>query len=535
MDRCQFRQKYRLTLSILGDNILLVQPSGYATLHGVEKASRFINEVATEGIAGGLPYIQIVECSNLQVLSLEARKYFIDNIKRRERLMGLIFFGASPMLKMSIKLGRRLNILKFKVEIVNDYSEAVELALKMLSTAKTLPDDSLVNPRRQPLVVSEEEDKVCPVTGLPVLSRPEWRDIDLGEGYSVTFRFIGERTLLSIPRGNPGGCDDYIAKPFERETVIKKLEELGIGCKGGIQASLSKKMPLKTESSIVEDIYSRLKSGNINLPASSQIVMKFKEMTDRGLNLQEVTDLLKQDIAISSKLISVSNKVYYRGIAESRTLEQAIKRLGLSNTMSYVDVICNRSLYKTKSKQFIGIFEKLWEHSLSCAYVSQIVSEAIDLVPSNAIFTMGLLHDIGKLVLLQVLDELEIQGKLEEETDMVELFNTLDKLHGEFGAVLLKNWRFSNECVQIAMYHDNLEGPESVSKELQVVRFANLLVKSMAYDRVPQKEIDLEDVGVRLLGLNPTMIGEVKDQLNKCMESDKKSLFLGGSIGKSTL
>jgi HD-like signal output (HDOD) protein len=118
---------------------------------------------------------------------------------------------------------------------------------------------------------------------------------------------------------------------------------------------------------------------------------------------------------------------------------------------------------------------------------------------------------------------------------MVELFNTLDKLHGEFGAVLLKNWRFSNECVQIAMYHDNLEGPESVSKELQVVRFANLLVKSMGYDRVPQKEVDLEDVGVRLLRLNPTMIGEVKDQLNKCIESDKKSLFLGGSIGKSTL
>jgi len=57
----------------------------------------------------------------------------------------------------------------------------------------------------------------------------------------------------------------------------------------------------------------------------------------------------------------------------------------------------------------------------------------------------------------------------------------------------------------------------------------------MGYDQVPQKEVDLEDVGERLLGLNPTMIGEVKDQLNKCIESDKKSLFLGESIGKSTL
>ena len=46
---------------------------------------------------------------------------------------------------------------------------------------------------------------ICTVTGLPILRRPEWTNIDLAKkGYSVTFKFIGDRILLSIPRGKSG-------------------------------------------------------------------------------------------------------------------------------------------------------------------------------------------------------------------------------------------------------------------------------------------------------------------------------------------
>jgi len=46
---------------------------------------------------------------------------------------------------------------------------------------------------------------ICTVTGLHILRRPEWTDIDLAKkGYSVTFKFIGDRILLSIPRGKSG-------------------------------------------------------------------------------------------------------------------------------------------------------------------------------------------------------------------------------------------------------------------------------------------------------------------------------------------
>ncbi|MBE9547496.1 MAG: HDOD domain-containing protein, partial [Proteobacteria bacterium] len=275
------------------------------------------------------------------------------------------------------------------------------------------------------------------------------------------------------------GCDDFIVKPFDREMVIRKLEKY-VGITGKKD---DKEKPPETKASIGKEILSRLKRGKIDLPSLPQITVKFREMVNKGANLHEVAEFLKQDMAITSKLISVSNSAYYRGVSENKTLGQAISRLGLDTTRKYVEVISNRSLYVTTNKKFSESIEKLWEHALACAYASQIVSEILRLKLSEDAFTLGLLHDIGKLILLRIYSEFE------KEIDKTEMSKSLDVYHCEFGAILLKTWEFSDRYVQIAMCHDNLEKANPVSKELLVVHFANLLVKSMGYDQGEQTEI----------------------------------------------
>ena len=223
-----FGKNYRLTVSVLGDRILLCQASGYATLPDIENACNLARKVAKQAVSGDRAYVQMSDFSNLQGSSLEARKYYINCIKKNNRLLGLIFFGTSSIIKLSIKLGKRLNnIVTFDVQIAKDYSDAVKLALKMLSTVKSQPDDSPIPVTPKPLNISQNEDKVCHVTGLPITSKPEWTDIDLGEGYSVTFKFIGDRILLSIPRGKSGkhGMENLMQERSKvRDTMIEPEE-----------------------------------------------------------------------------------------------------------------------------------------------------------------------------------------------------------------------------------------------------------------------------------------------------------------------
>ena len=222
-----FGKDYRLTLSLLGENILLRRPQGNAILTDIQNTFRLNSQLVSEAIHGDIPFVQIEDLTNFHGMSLEARKYYIDYMKKNKRLLSLIFYGTSSMFKLSIKLAKRLNIVKFNVQIVNDYSEAVKLALKMLSTGKIQLGDSLLPATPRPSADSEEEEEACPVTGLPITSKPEWKDIDLGKGYSVTFKFIGDRILLSIPRGKSGelGMENLMQERAKVRNAMLRPEE----------------------------------------------------------------------------------------------------------------------------------------------------------------------------------------------------------------------------------------------------------------------------------------------------------------------
>jgi HD-like signal output (HDOD) protein len=279
------------------------------------------------------------------------------------------------------------------------------------------------------------------------------------------------------------------------------------------------------ETNILDEIVFVFKRGEINLPSPPHISIKFKEMIRDNANLQDIGRLLKQDMAISSKLISVSNSAYYRGVSENKTLEQAVGRLGFATTRQYVDAICNRSLYITKNKNFLEFMERLWEHSLSCAYATQVVCQMLRLKLSEDAFTLGLMHDIGKLLLLHAVGELQAKKKLGEDIETSDLFNTIDTYHGKFGGALLKRWKFPSTFCQVAIHHDHLQNANPISKELLVVNFSNLLVKSMGYCLAQQTEIDLEDAeSARLLGLNSKRIAEAGDRAKGLME-DMKGYF----------
>ncbi|MCD4715389.1 MAG: HDOD domain-containing protein [Desulfobacterales bacterium] len=312
---------------------------------------------------------------------------------------------------------------------------------------------------------------------------------------------------------------------------VKELESAEREEKAPVEGQSSfETKPHEVKTNILDEIVFVFKRGEIELPTLPQMSIRFQEMVNKGINLQDIGELLKQDTAISSKLISVSNSVYYRGITESKNLGQAISRLGLKNAKRYVDAICNRSLYATKNKRFVKLLERLWEHSLACAYASQILDESLALNLQDDAFTMGLLHDIGRLLLFQIIGDLQLKKKLGDEIENEELLNTIDGHHGKFGAALLKKWKFSEGFVKIAAYHDNSTMADSITKDMAVVHFANLMVKSLGYttngsEGDPMQEINLEDTeSARFLGLDVSMIDEYKDQVSTFMQ-DLKGLF----------
>ena len=280
--------------------------------------------------------------------------------------------------------------------------------------------------------------------------------------------------------------------------------------------------PEKPRGFVFDDIIARLKKGEINLPTPPQIPIKFEEMIRNRTGFHDVAKLLKQDMSISSQLISVSNSAYYQGMAKNTTVEQAITRLGLNTTRKYVEIICNRSLYSSHNKKNVEWLEKLWKHSLSCALAAQQVCEITQQNQAEEVFTMALFHDIGMLILLQIMGELDVDISDDKMStkDRAEIFNTLSLNHCAFGAMLLKRWGFSNLHQQIALLHKNPEKADPVPNELLIVHFSNLLSKSLGYQVQKESEANIEEaLSENPLKLGPEKIAEVKQKVTEHMSN----------------
>ncbi len=333
-------------------------------------------------------------------------------------------------------------------------------------------------------------------------------------------------TIISCIRA---GCDDFITKPFNRETVTKKLINKGFKVEGMPPEGDKPEEPVKEKKGIekkgefIESIINRFKRGEIDLPSMPRIHARFKELVDKGATLQNIAELLRQDAAITTKLINISNSSYYRGLVENKTLESAISRLGLETTKQTVSAIANRKMYTTNNKKYAQIVENLWLHSLSCAYASQVTASTARVRLEEDPFTLGLLHDIGKLILIQVVGEAEKRTQAANEDEVLEMFNALDAYHGKTGSILLKKWGFSERYILVSDHHHSLPSSENITKELQVVHFSNLLVKHMGFGRTEPFEVDLETAETAvLLNMDAGKIASIKAHVQEQMESTRQ-------------
>lgn len=322
------------------------------------------------------------------------------------------------------------------------------------------------------------------------------------------------------------GCDSYIVKPFDEAILVQKINSMGKFLRvGESPVSSARNTTGGKKTSIAEEISTRFRRGDINLPPFSRIAFKFNELVRLGSSVDEMVILLKQDAAISSKLISVSNAPIYRGIEKNTSLGQAISRLGMEVTQQYVTAISNRTLYLNADRKYSDLLEKMWKHSLSCACASEVVGGLQGNKATEKYFLLGLFHDIGKLLLLQVLSELEKESHFEEELNNPKIRQIFSRFHTEFGAALLKKWGFPEEYLKVARYHHKPEAAGSEIEMVKLVHGANFLVKTIGYDLVEWTPFLPEDKEIeRILMIEFGTLPDIREKVKLRMASLENAL-----------
>ena len=184
---------FRISAEIIGGSILLTRNQGRATLEGVRKAFDFTEALIAAEI-GDRPYIHILDYTHLEGTTLEGRRYFIRRMLERDRMAGVIFYGLSPMLRMSTKLGKRLNLIQIDVHIASHYTDAVFMACDLLHKVTGVPSSEL-----WPEGTFISQFKARDGSQHIILRREDWRFEK--EGYGTRLEVVDGHILHSVSRG----------------------------------------------------------------------------------------------------------------------------------------------------------------------------------------------------------------------------------------------------------------------------------------------------------------------------------------------
>lgn len=198
-----------------------------------------------------------------------------------------------------------------------------------------------------------------------------------------------------------------------------------------------------------------------NLPAVSQAALKLVTLLDQpAVSNEDVVMVLKYDNVLTAKLLRACNSPYFGFDEEIFSVEQAVLILGHQQILHMVLSLAFGGAMSATLPGYAIEARELWSHSLTTAVAAEQLVKCglpVEAEPPVA-FTAGLLHDIGKLVLNQVLDasaqtavrDCIAQRHVPRNAAEKEILGTD---HAEVGACLLATWHLPEEIVTAVAHH----------------------------------------------------------------------------------
>lgn len=259
-----------------------------------------------------------------------------------------------------------------------------------------------------------------------------------------------------------------------------------------------------------------------NLPTPNLVFRGIINLvTNPYSSIYEIISLISEEPAISFKALRLANQSETKKERSLISVKQALSILSREEIKKLV-----LSTYVTSVEQEYQ--EILYRHSLACACASRMIGRHLyphKPLKLDILFTLGLLHDIGKLVIFSSYNHgNNTESRHSDKSKTNELLNQLQKEHSEIGAEFISKNHFSEELYQVVRFH-HLPGQASSHKESVMIvhladYLANLLHQTLEHSSLSPTD---EDCWV-LLGLEKAKILDYLSQLKD--EFQKSEVFL---------
>jgi len=195
-----------------------------------------------------------------------------------------------------------------------------------------------------------------------------------------------------------------------------------------------------------------------NLTPIPQIALKIIRMIDDGdPSFREISQEVTKDQVLSARIMRMCNSASMKPAVEVDSIDKALLRIGEKNLMLLALSLSMESFISGARRGYSLCKGGLFHHSVCAAHISRKLAELTGKACPGLAYTVGLLHDIGKVILDQYMHsayplfyrQLQIQGR-----DLAAVEKSLFGIaHTEAGCLLARRWSMPEHVRDTILYH----------------------------------------------------------------------------------
>ncbi|MGA6926874.1 MAG: HDOD domain-containing protein [Desulfosarcina sp.] len=194
-----------------------------------------------------------------------------------------------------------------------------------------------------------------------------------------------------------------------------------------------------------------------DLPPMPKIIYKAREVMANPISgFKEIAEVIETDQAIAAKVLQVANSAYYGLSGMVSSIHQATVVLGHKTLEQLITMVSATSLLGSHLKGYRMGSGALWQHSLAVALCSRLIAKNRAPAMENDAFSVGLIHDAGKLALDRYLLErkTQVDRALGGGITFLEVEQrVLGFDHTELASDLCTRWKLPENHVSAMRYH----------------------------------------------------------------------------------
>jgi HD-like signal output (HDOD) protein len=183
--------------------------------------------------------------------------------------------------------------------------------------------------------------------------------------------------------------------------------------------------------------------------------------------------LIETDAAIATGILRIANSALYASGCPATKLQQAVVRLGMSQCQNVIISISMRSLFRQMAPGLQAQCEILWHHAYVTAFLCRQISRRYRFLFDGEEFFAGLLHDLGRILLLLADPEC---FQMADAMDFTEDENRLDRERAAIGIdhCALGGWfgehsRLPRTLVEAMRFHHEPQRAENARRLVELV------------------------------------------------------------------